>query len=72
MVLDNIRSTSRVSGINMENPATWNQVQKAIAEAIEEQAKDIQDEVCGTSEVTKIYIKLCERGFLKPEFCKPI
>lgn len=55
----------------MENPATWNEVQKAIAEAIEEHAKDIQEGVCGTSEVSKIYIKLRERGFLKSEFCKP-
>ncbi len=55
----------------MENPATWNEVQKAIAEAIEEHAKDIQEGVCGTSEVTKIYTKLCQRSFLKSEFCKP-
>jgi len=54
----------------MENPATWNEVQKAIAEAIEEHAKDIQSGVCGLSEVTQIYMKLCERGFLKTEFCR--
>lgn len=56
----------------MENPATWNEVQKSIAEAMEEHAKDSQDMVCGTSEVTKIYMKLYERGFLKSEFCRPV
>lgn len=47
----------------MENPATWNEVEKAIDEAISEHEKAMQEGVCGISIVRRIYNKLIERGY---------
>lgn len=58
--------------LRMENPAIWSQVQKAIAEALTEHAEDVQAGICGLSEVSRVYTKLCKQGFLKPEFCESV
>lgn len=47
----------------MENPASWNQVQKDIAEAIHEH--HTKTFTCGPSLVTVIYNKLKAKGHLK-------
>jgi hypothetical protein len=55
----------------MENPLSWNEVQKAISEAIVEHLEEINapEVVCGLSLESKIYYRLCEKGFLKEEYC---
>ena len=48
----------------MENPATWNEVQKAIDEAITDYAESVGQGVCGLSLVSVIYTKLKGNGHL--------
>ena len=52
----------------MENKRTWGVVRNAIAEAQGNAAKQRLAHVAGPSEVSIIYQKLLEKGFLKPEF----
>lgn len=49
----------------MEDPATWNETQKAIAQAINEDQKEADAGVCGYSLITKIYNTLKEKDLLK-------
>jgi len=48
----------------MEDPATWNEVQCVIHEAILEHEESIRLHMCGSSLETKIYSKLAAKGLL--------
>lgn len=49
----------------MENPLSWTAVHHAIDEAIMEFHKQQELKLCGASEVSLIFRKLAEKGFLK-------
>jgi hypothetical protein len=51
----------------MENPETWNKIQKVIAEAIDDHEKALQSQICGVSLVSRIYNKLLKNGMLLKE-----
>lgn len=48
----------------MENPATWNEIEKAIAEALNEHEDAMRRGVIGVSNVRTVFNKLAERGFI--------
>jgi hypothetical protein len=49
----------------MENPACWNEIQKAIFEAMQEHDRSIEEGCVGGSDVLYIYNKLKAKGMLK-------
>jgi len=49
----------------MENPEARSETQKAIADAIAEHEKSVQEGRCGVSLATAIYNKLLEKGYLR-------
>ena len=51
----------------MENPLSWNPVEKAIYEAITEHEADMAKGIYGYSLPAFIYHKLKDKGFLKEE-----
>lgn len=51
----------------MENPATWNAVHYAIAEAQDKWREDNEKGICGLSEVAAIYNALVDKGFIKED-----
>lgn len=48
----------------MENPGTWGKVKRAIADALTEYNRQLMSGMCGLSEVSVIYNKLHEKGFV--------
>lgn len=48
----------------MENPNTWTEIHHAIADALKEFNEAMEAGICGPSNVSMIYDKLKEKGFL--------
>ena len=54
----------------MENPATWNEIQKTIDEAIRSHEENMRDRIYGYSLVTTIYRALRDKGQLNLELTR--
>jgi hypothetical protein len=54
----------------MENPATWNEVEKLIEKTIEQVEAELAEDYIGHSEVRRIYLALKEAKYLKEEYCE--
>lgn len=52
----------------MENPATWNEVERVIAEEIATYEKLLERHFIGSSLPRRIYRMLAEKGYLKSEY----
>ena len=52
----------------MENPADWNEVEKAINVVISQQDEDMANGVIGGSLILNIYTMLKTQGYLKDQY----